>query len=142
MKIIDILKMKIKINIYPVGEIIMRATNRNPSLDYGGTWVLWGAGRVPVGVDENDTDFATSEKTGGEKEHQLTVDELAKHRHPAGGSTPAIGKYQYVTSGDGFQLASGSSGRYIIAGMDYVGNNQPHNNIQPYITCYMFKKIA
>ena len=43
----------------------MTAENTNPSTYLGGTWVAWGAGKVPVGVDTTDTDFATVEKTGG-----------------------------------------------------------------------------
>ena len=30
----------------------------------GGTWVSWGSGRVPVGVNTNDSDFKTVERTG------------------------------------------------------------------------------
>lgn len=67
--------------IYPVGSIKMTADNTNPSTYLGGTWVAWGAGKVPVGVDTTDTDFATVEKTGGEKEHILTTNEMPSHEH-------------------------------------------------------------
>ena len=67
--------------IYPVGSIKMTAENTNPSTYLGGTWVAWGAGKVPVGVDTTDTDFATVEKTGGEKEHILTTNEMPSHEH-------------------------------------------------------------
>ena len=78
--------------IYPVGSIKMTADNTNPSTYLGGTWVAWGAGKVPVGVDTTDTDFATVEKTGGEKEHILTTNEMPSHNHTTmydyyGGST-------------------------------------------------------
>ena len=46
---------------------------------FGGTWVAWGAGRVPVGVDTTDTDFDTVEETGGTKSVTLTAaQEIAK----------------------------------------------------------------
>ena len=34
----------------------------------------------------------------------------------------------------------GGSLYYIPSGNN--GGNQPHNNLQPYITCYMFKRTA
>ena len=33
-------------------------------------------------------------------------------------------------------------GRYLIAGMDNTGGGQAHNNLQPYITVYMWKRVA
>lgn len=44
--------------IYPVGSIYMSVKNTNPSTYFGGTWVAWGTGRVPIGVNANDTNFA------------------------------------------------------------------------------------
>ena len=67
--------------IYPVGSIKMTVTNTNPSTYLGGTWSLWGAGRVPVGIDTSQTEFASVEKTGGEKTHKLKVSEMPSHEH-------------------------------------------------------------
>lgn len=49
-----------------------------------GTWVAWGAGRVPVGVDTAQTEFNTVEKTGGEKTHTLATNEMPRHNHMLG----------------------------------------------------------
>lgn len=35
--------------MYPVGSIYLSVKNTNPSTYFGGTWVAWGSGRVPVG---------------------------------------------------------------------------------------------
>lgn len=51
--------------IYPIGSIYMSVNNVNPQSFFGGTWVAWGAGRVPVGVSTLETEFETVEKTGG-----------------------------------------------------------------------------
>ena len=67
--------------IHPVGTIKMTTVNTNPGTYLPGTWVAWGSGRVPVGVDTSQTEFNTVEKTGGEKTHQLTVDEMPSHNH-------------------------------------------------------------
>jgi hypothetical protein len=62
--------------IYPVGSIYMSVKNTNPSTYFGGTWVAWGTGRVPVGVNANDTNFATVEKTGGASTVTLTTAQM------------------------------------------------------------------
>ncbi len=50
--------------IYPVGSIYLSVKKTNPGTLFGGTWVSWGSGRVPVGVNTNDSDFKTVERTG------------------------------------------------------------------------------
>ena len=125
--------------MHRVGDIIFSTSDENPSTIYGGTWVAWGKGQVPVGVDTSDSDFNTVEKTGGEKEHTLTVDEMPSHTHA-----------QYVTSdnvsGGGIRVDYTKDGASLpyLQGIDTgsSGGNQPHNNIQPYITCYMWKRTA
>lgn len=121
--------------MHRVGDIIFSTSDENPSTIYGGTWVAWGKGQVPVGVDTSDSDFNTVEKTGGEKEHTLTVGEMPSHKHDFG---------QQFT---GMPVSSGNYGYYMIAGtqtdvIKNTGGNQPHNNLQPYITCYMWKRTA
>ena len=59
--------------IYPVGSIYLSVININPSEYFGGTWVSWGSGRVPVGVNSSDSSFNTVEKTGGSKTHSHTI---------------------------------------------------------------------
>ena len=71
----------------PVGHIRMETTNTNPATYLGfGTWVLWGAGRVPVGVNTSDSSFNTVEKTGGSKTANIShTHTIASHNH--GGNT-------------------------------------------------------
>src|SRR5690554_645462 len=45
--------------------------------------------RVPVGFDSSDADFNALGKTGGKKEHTLTIAEMPAHNH--GGSTGSGG---------------------------------------------------
>lgn len=121
--------------LYPVGSIYMSVNNTNPSTFFGGTWVSWGAGRVAVGVDTNDTDFATVEKTGGEKTHTLTVSEMPSHKH----TVEAIGSGTTQQELTAFNVGT-TSGIDGYAGTDFTGGGQAHNNLQPYITCYMWKR--
>lgn len=121
--------------LYPVGSIYMSVNNTNPSTFFGGTWEAWGAGKVPVGVDANDTDFATVEKTGGEKTHTLTVSEMPSHKH----TVEAIGSGTTQQELTAFNVGT-TSGIDGYAGTDFTGGGQAHNNLQPYITCYMWKR--
>ena len=125
--------------IYPVGSIYMSVNATNPSELFGGTWVAWGSGRVPVGVDTSDSDFSTIEKAGGEKTHELSINEMPSHTHA---------NYAKRTN-----VTINSSGNTIISchrsntgastgdNIGKTGSNAPHNNLQPYITCYMWKRI-
>lgn len=158
--------------VYPVGSIYMSANNVSPQTFLGGTWVAWGAGRVPVGVDSSDTDFNTAEKTGGEKTHRLSVDEMPWHDHsgtnstvetetihtrPTGGALLPLGintytvKYdvneqtqEYMVSPAGGQTLDVENGTVINSqyGVCPNGLGVAHNNLQPYITCYMWKRTA
>lgn len=122
---------------YPVGSLYFSINSTNPTVYFGGTWELFGPGRTIVGVDENDTSFSTAEKTGGEKTHTLTVSELAAHTH----------NWKYLKD-----TASGTAVHRMRAASyntsvhpyysSYVGGGQPHQNMQPYRTCYIWKRIA
>lgn len=49
----------------------MSVNSTNPSELFGGTWVSWVNGRVPIGVGSNGTtNYTTPEITGGSTEHR------------------------------------------------------------------------
>ncbi len=128
--------------IYPVGSIYLTVNSANPSIYFGGTWVSWGSGRVPVGIDINDNDFNEVEKTGGEKEHALSIYEMPSHDHEFNRT------YDGIANGEDNEerkvLAGKADNRYMPnAGKTSTnGNGVAHNNVQPYITCYMWKRTA
>ena len=76
---------------YPVGSIYMSTSNTNPSNFLGGTWVAWGSGRVPVGVNTSDSNFNTVEKTGGTATETLSVSQMPSHTHTFTGSAVTSG---------------------------------------------------
>ena len=124
-----------------IGDIHISFDSSNPSVRFGGTWVRFGQGKVLVGVDEGDYDFSNADKTGGEKTHKLTVEEMPAHSH-------AIPRYN--PSGTGFdatqrKLAAGpNNGSGVPGGADTnpAGGDIAHNNLQPFITVFMWRRTA
>jgi hypothetical protein len=119
--------------LYPVGSIYITTKAGNPSTYLGGEWVEWGKGKVPVGVDTADESFSTVEKTGGEKTHKLTVAEMPSHDHQRGNGNNWVKVEPSQTNG----FDSSGSQR-----TGKTGGDQPHNNLQPFITCFMWKRTA
>lgn len=73
---------------YPVGSIYISTGSTSPATLFGvGTWSAFGAGRVLVSRDANDTDFDVSEETGGAKTKAISahsgtaVADHASHTH-------------------------------------------------------------
>lgn len=128
--------------VYPVGSIYMSASLSTAAAvnnTLPGTWQAWGAGRVPVGVDTTDSDFDTAEETGGEKTHQLTVAEMPKHSH-------GVDLYLGWQTGGGVSVGRVVENNGNMNGwgcnIKNSGGDGAHNNLQPYITCYMYKRIS
>jgi hypothetical protein len=149
-----VLKMLDKL-IPPVGFIYISVSSANPSTIYPGTtWVAWGSGRVPVGVNTSDTEFNSVEKTGGEKTHTLTVTEMPSHNHlindpghyhkfydrwSDGAPSKVNDTLRMANINDmGTNTTSSKTGITIQS----AGSGSAHNNLQPYITCYMWKRTA
>jgi len=138
---------------YPVGAIFTTTVAYADSAAVvaaigGTTWVAFGAGKVLVGLDSGDTDFDTSEETGGAKtvsasttgSHTLTIAEMPAHTHshqPPGaqagttyGSTSpaAVAETTYMSSTGG--------------GGGHTHTVPAHSLVQPYIVVYFWKRTA
>lgn len=149
--------------LYPVGSLLTTTVSTDPgTADYFfsgitfGTWEAFAAGKVMVGIDSSDTDFDTVEETGGAKTHTLTQAEM-NHNHQwhdvVSGSedhrielTPGSGRGSYDVNADQVQFPSASS----LSADYYTNNNRnvtgesvtAHNNLQPYIVTYIWKRTA
>lgn len=143
--------------MHPVGSIEINVTGTNPSEYIGGTWVAWGSGRVPVGVDTSQSEFDTAEETGGSKSHThsnpstgstaLTIEQIPSHSHMLPSNAPEgedilekindwglMGKYSR-----GFSTNAVGGGQGHTHSM---GDTGEASTLQPYITCYMWKRTA
>lgn len=128
--------------IYPVGSIYMSVNPVNPGTwIQNTTWVAWASGRVPVGVNPSDGNFNTVEKTGGASTHALTVNQLPAHRHMIPGTSykwfeaPPNQTNKTLAMGGSLPLAESNP-------TTNTGGGAAHNNLQPYITCYFWKRTA
>ena len=140
-------------DIYPVGSIYLSVNGTNPTNYFGGTWNLFGEGRTLVCVSSNEGEFNTVEKTGGEKYHTLSQDEMPNHQH---GNIRLANEY-FITAWNDYK---GNAKAFNIDGdyhtnvsnygggvsnsfdTDFRGGGQAHNNMMPYITCYIWKRVA
>jgi len=129
-----------KADSYPVGSIYINATDAtNPVTLLGfGTWVAFGAGRVPVGIDASQVEFDIAGETGGDKSVTLNIDQIPSHDHNVRGGT---------VNGDG-GLIAGVSGTNASVNLSpnstttFVGGTQAHTNLQPYVVVYMWTRTA
>ena len=166
--------------IFPIGSIFMSLQNNSPANFLGGTWEPFGEGRTLIGVSSSDTDFNAPNKTGGEKTHILSVDEMPSHthvqnphNHEYNGTTSTGGNHSHNSnklsagvnsstgvndvvrptgySGDNVQVVDNSGNHtHTFSGTTQnttstntnTGGGQAHNNLQPYITCYMWTRTA
>jgi len=92
--------------------------------------------RFPVGVGATAAPINIAlGSTGGEDEHTLTDDEMPTHVHgPPSGSTLFLG----VTPA---ALTVGLDGPSLGSSFDETGEaggGDPHNNMPPYIGCYVY----
>ena len=137
--------------IYPVGSIYISTSSANPSTIYGGTWERYGQGKTLVGLNEGEPEFNTINKTGGEKTHTLTINEMPSHNHNLGGHTFLWGENVGTVNIKNANAETGATSQnrlytyqnqYGWVNTLVNGGSQPHNNLQPYITVYMWKRTS
>ena len=118
--------------VYPVGSIYMSLQSTSPASFIGGTWAriqntfLYAQGKYGAGA------------TGGEEQHTLSINEMPMHNHnikviEAGNAGGGYNHIQY----DGWFTDNAN-----MLFSEYVGANQPHNNMPPYYVVYMWRRTA
>jgi hypothetical protein len=140
-------------DVYPIGSIYMNASNgTNPvSLLGFGTWVAFGAGRVPIGVGGGFTAGAqggNADSTLPIHSHGGSADAVGNHSHGyyrqnqssyltrSAGSSPAI-YYAYEAS-----TTDGAGAHSHTLSILNAGSSPTNTNYQPYIVVYMWQRTA
>lgn len=119
--------------IYPVGSIYISIVETNPGILFGvGTWVIFGEGRVPMGVVLETYPYGHPEATGGESSHILSVAEMPAHTHTV--------PFEHDIEGHGTDEETCAGSGTEVTGS--VGLGQAHNNLQPFIVVVMWKRTA
>ena len=125
--------------VYPIGSIYETTstdldTTTKMNNHFGGTWEAYGAGRALV-AKSADTEFDTIDKTGGAKTHTLTIAQMPSHNH----SLDIVGMGE-----SGINEMSQISGErtYKFPVVGNTGGGGAHNNLQPYITVYRYRRTA
>ena len=157
-------RLKAMIDIlYPVGIVVTTATDDalKPGEEDGLTqWEEIASGRgligAGTGTDTNDESVSfTAGNTGGEYKHKLTVNELPEHAHAENingkGNDDWDNKFGSMvsrpnpgtgnTSGYSVDISSNWSTTGHPVMTDETGENQAHNNMQPYLVVHFWKRI-
>ena len=149
------------ISAYPVGSIYMSVNATSPAEIFGGKWEALDEGRVLIGANAS---HPVGEK-GGSETHKLTTGEMPSHSHSGslsgsignaaghyhsysmpGSSTSSYGsnKYSAGYARDGNTDSAGSHSHSFNGSVtiNSAGGGQAHNNMQPYLSVYMWKRTA
>lgn len=143
--------------IYPVGSIYMSMSATNPAdLFGGGTWERISQGRMLLGADDSTYEAGA---TGGEETHTLTAAEMPAHSHSGTTSTNGNHSHQidYSRNRDGSERKFEAARDIEVGGSlwtndagnhnhtfttDNAGGGEAHNNMPPYLVCYMWQRTA
>lgn len=127
----------VSVPYYRVGDLFLTTIATNPSSYLGGKWELFGPGRCLVCVDTSQSEFNSVKKTGGSKTVTLNINQIPRHNHAIPNHNPAGYSGWKPTGSDKGWVASPPA-----AYTGDTGGGQPHNNLQPFITCYVWIRTA
>lgn len=148
--------------IYPVGSIYISASDAvDPNgLFIGTTWERFANGKTLIGVDEEDEDFATVGLEGGSKDAVVV-----KHSHSVTGEAASAGAHTHTVKGtsaktdgtpdglcetwnnrtqdrNGSTTSNGAHTHTVTGTAGEVGEDGTGKNLQPFITVFMWQRVA
>ena len=136
---------------YPVGAIFTTTTAYADSAAVvtaigGTTWVAFGAGKVLVGLDSGDSDFDTSEETGGSKaptsgSTTLSTSQIPSHTHTGAQSTGTSVSHDTEGGQETYHVTSSTTTGSTGGGSGHTHTTST-STVQPYIVVYFWKRTA
>ena len=141
--------------IFPVGAVYITYDKKNPGTFLGGTWEQFGQGRTLVGEGTGNDgstsmSFTSENRQYGEYKHKLSVSEMPSHRHGTNDGWDGYSAIDYRI-GKSIKFTTLMTNKNISTDSIYqndstvtnsVGGSQSHNNIQPSLVVYFWKRIA
>ena len=142
---------------FEIGDLYFTTNPKSPAERFGGTWEAWGKGRIPLGCGYNDANtdtqfgnlsagvfnYSNPGVKGGEYSHTLHWNEMPQHAHNFVYGGREYSGWQYSKVGGqsiNFYCGSGEGSTFTYIGN--AGASYAHNNIQPYESCYMWKRVG
>ena len=155
-------------SVYPVGSIYMSVNSTSPATLFGGTWeriqdrFLLAAGtEFPAGKRDGEATHQLTAEELPDHRHTFTTDSAGDHTHSlnrvlgnsggawtgdtAGNLSGSGRKFGYINSDNTIKTVTntGSGGAHTHSGTtNGAGGTQPHNNMPPYLTVYIWKRVA
>lgn len=143
--------------IFPVGAVYITYNNNNPGNFLGGTWVQFGQGRTLVGEgtgNDGSTSMSfTTDSSGGEYKHKLLEIEMPKHHHSESLMVKGYPEWPVQTTDWYGVMIDYSTKNYVAPQQEvhatstsaftytgWAGDNVHHNNVQPYIVTYFWRR--
>lgn len=132
--------------VYPVGSVYTTMDAADPATRWAGTtWERFGQGKMLLSANT----VYPAGSTGGEATHTLTTAEMPVHRHSlriqntVGGSM-GNSSDAGITAGTKNSINTDTDSHYTNQprAISDSGGGQPHNNMPPYISVYMWKRTA
>ena len=126
--------------VYPVGAVYMSVNSADPADLFGfGTWE-----RVKDRFSLAAGDAYAAGSTGGEENVALTSAQNGPHSHLIGtaekGQNVHITQWDWTVTANQIQNAAGFNSYGMRTHTD--GEGMPHNNMQPYVVVYRWRRVA
>ena len=117
---------------YRIGDILETTNTTHPAESWPGTQWEEITGRFLLGTSNSHT----VGETGGEETHTLTWYEMPEHYHHYPVNSPG------TDSGIWGPVDTLQQKGDVTSSTFATGNSQPHNNMPPYYTVFMWKRIS
>ena len=130
---------KAKLDAHPVGSYYFSDKSTSPADLFGGTWEALPAGYTLIAQGSATDDFGSFNYVAGtkygERMHKLTIDEMPKHSHTLNRNSNSSGTSWCLIDHQGIEKWQGGD-------VGSAGGDAPHNNIQPAVAAFAWKRTA
>lgn len=141
--------------VFPIGYVYISTSATNPGALVGGTWESFGQGRMLISANSTYTagstgGSATHTPSGTVENHTLTIAEIPSHTHTFNAVNVQVTSDSQLGNQPP-QLTNDHVPNWVSNQSNATGGGGPHNHpftgteqntMPPYISVYMWKRIA